>query len=139
MPERARRQEAQLNRVAGEQQRPEVEVRRGPALRVPDPHEAVVEVVVVGAPRRPPVLEPLHDDERRVEDRHRHHEQRPEERDRRGGLQDALDGDRREQEAEREGPRVAHEDLRRVVVVPQERQRRAEDDRCERRRVGAGE
>src|SRR3712207_8041687 len=61
------------------------------SLREADAHEAVVEVVVVGPPRRPAVLEPLEHHERRVEDRHGEHEQRRHQRDRRGGLEPAVD------------------------------------------------
>ena len=46
--ERARRLETEQQRVSGEQQRPEMQIRGGPSLREPDPHEAVVEVVLVG-------------------------------------------------------------------------------------------
>ena len=94
---------------------------------------------MVRAPRRAAVLEPLEHHERRVEDRHGEHEQRRDERDRRGGLEHAVDRQGGEQEAQRERPGVAHEDLRRVVVVEQERQRRAAHDRRQHRGVRAPE
>ena len=137
--ERPRRLEPQQQGIGGEQQRPEMKVGRSPALRITDPHEAVVEVVLVGGERRTFVFEPLRDYERGVEDRHRHHEQRAEERDRRRGLQDALDGDAGEQEAERERPGVAHEHPGRVEVVTEKRKRGAADDRRQRGGVGARE
>ena len=49
---RARRHEAREDRERREQRRPQVQVRRGAPLREADPQEAVVEVVVVGAPGR---------------------------------------------------------------------------------------
>jgi hypothetical protein len=99
---RARRHEARKKRVGGHHQRPQVQVRGRPALGEPDAHEPVVEVVVVRAPRRPAVLEALEHHERGVEDRHREHQQRRDEGDRRGRLQDAVDGQGGQQEAERE-------------------------------------
>ena len=135
---RAGRDEAGEQRVAGHHQRPQVQVGGGAALREADAHEPVVEVVVVGAPRRAAVLEPLEHHERGVEDRHGEHEQRRDQGDRGGRLEHAVDRQRGEQEAQRERPRVAHEDLRRVVVVVQERERGAAHDRRQHRGVRRG-
>jgi hypothetical protein len=116
-----------------------VQVGRRAPLGEPDAHEAVVEVVVVGAERRAAVLEPLEDHERRVEDRHGQHEHRRDEGDRGGRLEQPVERERGEQEAERERARVAHEDLRRVVVVAQEAERGAADDGGQGGRVRAQE
>ena len=83
-----------------------------------------------------PVLQPADDDERRVEDRHGEHEQREEERDRRGGLQEPLDRDGGEDEAEQQRTRVAHEDPCGIEVVAQEADAGAGDDRRHDGRVG---
>ena len=80
----------------------------------------MVEVVLVRRPGPALVLQALGDDERRVEDRHGHDQQRRGERDRRRRLEHALDRERPEHEAERQRAGVPHEDLRRVVVVAQE-------------------
>ena len=116
-----------------------MQIRGRASLREADAHEAVVEVVVVGRPRRAPVLQPLQHDEGGVENRHRHHEQRPGQCDRGGRLQHALHGDQREQKSKRERPRVAHEDLRGVVVVAEEAERGAADDGGQHGRISATE
>ena len=82
------------------------------------------------------VLETPEDDEGRVEDRDGEREEREEEGDGRGRLQEALDRDAREQEAEKQGPRVPHEDPRGIEVVPQEAEADAGDDRREHRGLG---
>jgi hypothetical protein len=99
----------------------------------------VVEVVVVRIPRRPAVLEALQDHKPGIEDRHGDHQQGCHQGDGGGSLEHALDGDRGEQEAERERAGIAHKDPRRVVVVAEEGERRATDDHRERGRVDAVE
>ena len=93
-------------------------------------------MVAVGLVHRLAVLEPLGDDERRVEDRYGQDEQREQERCDGGRLQEALDGERAQREAEQQRARVAHEDPGRIEVVAQEADARAEHDRGEDRRLG---
>ena len=81
------------------------------------------------------VLEPAGDDERRVDDRHREDEQRQQQHDRGGRLQKPLDRHRREEEAEDECARAAHEDPRREEPVAEEADAGSGDDRREDRRV----
>ena len=85
------------------------------------------------------MLQPPRDDERRVEDRDREHEQRQQEDHRRRRLQESLHRDGREQETEHERARVAHEDPRREEVVAEEADAGSGDDRGEDRRVGLAE
>ena len=93
----------------------------------------------VGEVDRLAVLDPLRDDEGRVEQRHGEHEQRQHERREGGGLQHALHGDGREREPEQQRAGVAHEDPRRIEVVAQEAEAGAEHDRRQDRRVRTAE
>ena len=98
-----------------------------------------MQVLAVGRRDRLSVLEPAGDDEPGVEDRHREHEQRQEQRDSRCRLQEALDGNGRKHEPEQHRPRVAHEDPRRIEVVAEEAEAGAEDDRRDDRRLRLSE
>ncbi len=82
-----------------------------------------------------PVLDPLGDDEARVEERDGEDDERPDERDQGVRLQRALDDHAAEQVAQEIGAAVPHEDRRGVEVVDEEPERRAGDDRGEHRGV----
>ena len=127
----AERDEARRQRGAGEERAPRVHVERGPPLREADVREPVMEVRPVRLVERPPVLDPLRQDERRVDDRDREHEQREEQGDGRRRFQEPLHRKRGEDEAEQERAGVAHEDPGRIEVVPQEPEASAGDDRRE--------
>ena len=99
----------------------------------------VVEVPAVGLVDRAPVLEPLRDHEAAVEDRHREHDQREEQRDHGVRLQGAQDGHRGEQVAEQVGARIPHEAGSGRESVPQEAQRGARGGRRQHPRPGAVE
>ena len=72
-----------------------------------------MEVELVSDVQGEAILEPPRDDERRIDDRDREHEQGKEERQQRRCLQEALDGDVGEREAEQGARPIAHEDARR--------------------------
>src|SRR3990172_7773931 len=99
---------------------PGPEVQDRPALREADVGEAVVEVPGVRLVDGLAVLEAFRNHEGRVDDGHGESEQREEQPHRRRRLEQSLDRDRREREAEQHRSGVPHEDPRRVEVVPEE-------------------
>ena len=137
---RARRHEAEQDREGRKQSRPQVQVRRGPSLREPDPHEAVVEVVVVGVPRatrRYLSRFSTTNDVSRIGTART--SSGPTSAIVAAVFSTPFDRHGREDEAERKRAGIAHEDPCRVVVVRQERERRAADDRRQRGGVDAPE
>ena len=110
----------QGDRTGRERAAPDVHEQRRLPLVEADPHEAVVQVVRIGAPRPSAVLEPVQHDERGVEERHEQHEQWHRERDRGRCLEHALHRDRREQVADQERSGIAHEDACGMEVVAEE-------------------
>jgi hypothetical protein len=127
--------EPRRERGAGEARAPQPHGDGRAALREADVQEAVVEVAAVGRVDRTVVLQAPGDHERGVHDRHGQDEQRQQEDDGRSGLEQALDGHRREDEAQAEGAGVAHEDPGREEVVAQEPEARAGHDRRQDRGV----
>ena len=117
------------------------------AVSVAEVHQAVVKVALVGDVERPAPRCPPHDGERQVEHGNTEDEQRQDEWGEEevrltdealigvGPAADHARGDGHQQ-AEEEGPAVAHEDARRTEVVRQEADAQADGD--DRDRVGRG-
>src|SRR5512133_1102537 len=118
-----RADEAKGERCRGERPAPQPDVAGRATLRETDVHEAVVQVLAVRDVHGLSVLEPLRDNERGVDDRHRENEQREEEGHDRRGLQKPLERNRGQHEPEQHRARVAHEDPRGIDVVAQEPER----------------
>ena len=127
------RMKRRASAVAASVAAPQPDVAGRAPLRETDVHEAVVQVLAVRDVHGLPVLEPLGDNERRVDDRHRENEQREEEGHDRRGLQKPLERNRGQHEPEQHRARVAHEDPRGIDVVAQEPERGTEHDRGENR------
>ena len=87
---RAERDEARRECPGGEREAPTPDRERRPRLAEAAAEEPVVQVSLIGDEDLLAVLQPARDDERRVDDRDREHEQREEQRDRGRSLQQAL-------------------------------------------------
>jgi hypothetical protein len=102
--------------------------------RMPEPEQAVVDVVAVGAEDRLPAEEPPDDRQRRVEHREAERDDGDGHGDHGRRLLRAEQPDPGEHEAEEQAPGIAEEDRRRMEVVEEEAERRAgEQDRHRRR------
>ncbi len=142
----------------GDQRGPEVHDEHGPAVRVADLQEPVVQMASVRGERGLAAPGAPHDRQHQVRGRDRDDGQRQQQRDvhrhrlvhgrllrareqlQRVRVDLTRDGDRarREHQADQHRPRVAHEDARGMHVVRQEAQAHAHQDRREQRRRGGG-
>src|SRR5262245_10595341 len=99
----------------------------------------MVEVRMVGREDALTVPQPARDEQGRMKEGNAVNGERKKEGYSRRRRQRALDGHRGEREPQEQRARVAHEDPRRVEVVPEEAEARAGDDRREHGRLGATE
>ncbi len=123
--------EAQRQGDACEHQRPGVQVGDRAPVGEADSRHAMVEVLAVGTVDRLLVLQPLEDDERAIQERHREQDQGQHERHDGRGLDGCLDCDHAHQQAEQIRSAVAHEAGCRREVEDQEAQCGPRRDRGE--------